>query len=392
MSNPNVVIFNGRLLPASETFVRSQAEGLRQFTPHYVGARRVSGLTLPSERTWVVNAGHSLGTLQELVFKSWGFAPGFVNRVRSLQPALIHAHFGVCGALALPIAQSLNLPLIVTYHGFDACMTDDYARRNSLSTRVYLRRREKLKQAAHSFIAVSQFIKQRLVQQGFPEHKIQVHYIGVDTDLFQPEVNIQRQPVVLFVGRLTEKKGCEYLIRAMSQVQKVRSDAKLVVIGEGNLKDELKALAEKTLNHYEFLGVQPIDAVKQWMNQASVFVLPSVTTATGDSEGLPMVIIEAQAMGLPVISSIHAGIPEAITHGETGFLTAERDWEELAKHIVQLLQEPILWHQFSNNAQQRVRTHFNLKKQIQILEGIYQTVLDQTSEITTHRRVVECGS
>jgi glycosyltransferase involved in cell wall biosynthesis len=375
MSSPNIVIFNGRLLPASETFVRSQAEGLHRFTPYYVGARRVPGLTLPSERTLVVNRGNLLGTVQEFAFKSWGVAPGLLGRVRSLQPALIHAHFGVCGTLALPLSRALQLPLMVTYHGFDACMTDEYARRDSVSTRVYLRRREALKDEAHLFIAVSDFIKNRLIEQGFSEDKICVHYIGVDTEIFQPDAAITREPVVLFVGRLTEKKGCKYLIQAMAQVQSSLKDAKLVIIGDGNLYVELRALAEKTLQNYEFLGLQPPDVVKAWMNKASVFCVPSIQASTGDCEGFGIVFAEAQAMGLPCVSFASGGIPEAIAHGETGFLAAERDWKTLAEYILQLLKEPNLWQQFSENGRNRVLTHFNLKQQTKALEDIYRAVL-----------------
>lgn len=375
MEKPVIAIFSGRLLPASETFVKAQAEGLTQFTPYFAGARLVQGLSLPAERTLVVNQGKPWGNVQEYVFKQTGFAPAFYRRLKHINPQLIHAHFGVCGTLALPLASTLRCPLVVTYHGFDACMTDDYAQRNSISTRVYLRRRESLKKNAQLFIAVSQFIKERLIQQGFPQDRIHVHYIGVDTHRFQPDVTLAREPVVLFVGRLTEKKGGEYLIRAMEQVQAARPDARLVVIGDGDQADNLKALAHSLLHHYEFLGVQPSDVVRRWMNQASVLVAPSVTTATGDSEGLPTVIIEAQAMGLPVVSSIHAGIPEAVIHETTGFLTAERDWRSLSGYILQLLEDPALWQRFSTQGRSRVLEQFNLTRQTEILETIYQSVL-----------------
>lgn len=376
---PTVLIFNGRLLSASETFVKAQAEGLRQFSPYYVGARRVPGLSIPPETSLVVNNGGLWGKAQEWGFKQLGVAPQIYPHLRQLNPVLMHAHFGVCGALALPMVQTLNIPLLVTYHGFDACMTDAYARQDSLSTRVYLQRRNALKHKAQQFIAVSQFIKDRLVQQGFPESKILVHYIGVNVDQFQPDLSLLREPVVLFVGRLTEKKGCEYLIRAMAQVQATNATATLVVIGDGALRPQLEAQAKTSLKNYKFLGVQPPTVVREWMNKASVLAAPSVTTPTGDSEGLPMVIIEAQAMGLPVVGSVHAGIPEAIAHGKTGFLAPERDWTALASHIQHLLENPDLWQQFSHAGQQRVQANFNLSRQGHALEAIYQSVIDRVA-------------
>jgi colanic acid/amylovoran biosynthesis glycosyltransferase len=377
ISKPNLIVFNGRLLAKSETFIRAQGEGLQNFTPYYVGARLINGLSLPPERTLVVNQGGAMGTTQELIFKFWGAAPKLCHQVKQLNPVLLHAHFGVCGALALPLARTLKLPLLVTFHGIDATMSDDYARRESISTRIYLRRREALKRETNLFVTVSNFLKAQLIQQGFPEDKIVVHYIGVDTDIFQPEADVVREPVVLFVGRLVEKKGCEYLIKAMAQVQATRPDVELVVIGDGPLRSSLEHLANSSLLRYRFLGVQPPEIVRSWMNKATVFSVPSVRAASGDCEGFGIVFAEAQAVGLPVVSFAHGGITEAVAHGETGFLATERDFQELAKYILQLFAEPMLWQQFSTNGQKRVLTKFNLRKQTQALEEIYQMVQHQ---------------
>lgn len=377
MSNPKVVFFCGRLLPPSETFIKAQSEGLEQFTPYYVGTRLIEGLTLPSERTLTVNQGGVLGNLEEVVFKVSGFAPRLDRQVEELQPALIHAHFGVCGALALPFMRRSKLPMIVTFYGLDATMKDDYARKESISTRVYLQRREALKREANLFIAVSEFIKGKLIEQGFPADKIIAHYYGVNTEKFTPDPSIPRERVVLFVGRLAEKKGCEYLIQAMAQVQEKMNDVELVIIGDGPLRESLEALAAKSLRRYRFLGLQPSDVVKSWMNRSLMLAVPSVTASTGDSEGLPTVVVEAQSMGLPVVGSIHAGIPQAVVHEETGFLAPERDWKTLAEYIMRLLLDPDLWQRCSVNGQKRVRDSFDLSKQTRILEDIYRSVLPQ---------------
>lgn len=374
ITKSNLVFFSGLLLPPSETFIRAQGEGLQQFTPYYVGSRLVKGLSLPSERTLVVNRGGALGTAQEGLFKLLGSAPRLYKQVQQLNPVLIHAHFGLNGSLALPLARTLKIPMLVTFHGSDATKKDEYVRR-SISHQVYFRRREALKREARLFIAVSEFIKSKLVEQGFPQDKIVVHHIGVDTEVFQPDPAVPRQPVVLFVGRLAEKKGCEYLIRAMAQVQASLPDVELVIIGDGPLRLELEHLAASSLHRYQFLGLQPPQVVKSWMNRSLMLAAPSITASTGDSEGLPTVVVEAQAMGLPVVGSVHAGIPQAVLHGETGFLAAERDSKGLAEHILRLLKDPILWQSFSCNGQQRVRNLFDLRKQNQALENIYEAVL-----------------
>jgi colanic acid/amylovoran biosynthesis glycosyltransferase len=376
-SQPNVLIFNGRLLPKSETFIRAQSEGLQQFTPYYTGVRQIDGLALPPDRTLVINSGQIWGTAAEALFKFTGLAPTLVPRLQTLNPVLIHAHFGVCGTLALPLARSLKLPLVVTFHGLDATMSDAHARQDSVTTRLYLQRREQLKQDATLFITVSEFIKGHLLRQGFPAEKIKVHYIGVDTKHFQPNPQTPRESIVLFVGRLVEKKGCEYLIRAMGQVQAQRPDVKLVVIGEGILRSDLEAKARTLLKNYEFLGIQPSEVVKSWMNRASILAAPSVTGANGDSEGLPIVILEAQSMGLPIVSTVHAGIPEAVIHEKTGFLAPERDSDTLAEAISRLLAEPELWRAMSQAGMERIRSSFDLHQQTRKLEHLYDQILQQ---------------
>lgn len=375
MSNSNVIFFNGRLLPPSETFIRAQGEGLQKFTPYYVGAHRVQGLSLPNERTLVVNQGGLIGSLEEGLFKLSGFAPKIYRELQKLNPVLVHAHFGICGALALPLAQTLQIPMIVTAYGIDVTMKDIYARRASLSHRIYFQRQEALKQKTRLFIAISKFIKDKLLEKGFPASKIIVHPIGADLNIFRPDDTVLREPVVLFVARLVEKKGCEYLIRAMSKVQATMPDVELVLIGDGSLRMSLEELAKSKLKRYRFLGVQPPKVVRDWMSRARVFCVPSITAESGDTEGLGVVFAEAQAMGLPVVSTTNGGIPEVVANDKTGFLTLERDWESLAESILRLLKDPNLWQRFSTQGQEYVKANFDQTKQASILENIYQSVL-----------------
>lgn len=377
-SKPAVIIYRDHLLEPSETFVRSQAETLQRFTPYYVGSQRVPGLSIPEKQTFVVNHGGALGKTSQVCYKLCGFAPAFFQRIRKLNPVLIHAHFGPDGLMALPLVRDLAIPLIVTFHGYDITVKDEYLRHLSYTNRVYLRRKEVLKREARLFIAVSKFIKEKLLEQNFPSDKLVQHYIGVAPELFQPNP-MPREPMVLFVGRLTEKKGCEYLIRAMSRVQAVRPEVELTIIGDGPLRTNLEHLAEELLCRYQFLGVQPPESVRNWMNRAQVFSVPSITAESGDSEAFGIVFAEAQAMGLPVVSFATGGVVEAVAHGETGFLAAERDWEVLAEYILHLLKDETLWQQFSQKGQERVRTLFNLHRQNSVLEDIYSSVLQRNA-------------
>lgn len=371
----NIIIFNSLLLPPSQTFIRDPAEKLEKFTAYYVGSRRVKGLELPKERTLVVNQGNFLGKIEEQFFKLTGIAPQLYNQVKDLKPALIHAQFGLSGVLVLPWVEALNIPLIVHYRGADATISEAASKYSSLNHWLYFRKKDTLKVKTRLFLTVSQFIRQKLISQGFPQEKIINHYHGVDIKQFAADPQLSREPIVLFVGRLTEKKGCKYLIEAMSRVQQMNSEVKLVIIGDGPLRAELETQAQKSLRRYQFLGVQPPQTVKNWMNRAWLLAAPSMTSSQGDAEGLPNVVLEAQAMSLPVVSTVHAGIPEAVLDGVTGYLSPEADSSHLASSIMRLTQNHTIWQSMSYKGREHVETHFDRDKQTKVLEGLYSDVL-----------------
>jgi colanic acid/amylovoran biosynthesis glycosyltransferase len=375
MSKPHVVLFSSLLLPPSQTFIKAQGEQLQKFTPYYVGSRSVEGLPLPPERTRVINQGGLVGKVEESWFKVSGQSSRLSQHLSQINPAIIHAQFGLSGALVLPLARSLRLPLIVHFRGADATLTESSSRYLSLNHWIYFRRRAALQQEANLFLTVSEFIRQKLIEQGFPGDRVITHYHGVDTTQFCPEPQIPREPVVLFVGRLTAKKGCSDLIKAMACIQAVLPNMRLVIIGDGSLREDLEASAAQTLQNYQFLGTQPADVVKSWMNRASLLITPSITSDEGDSEGLPNVVMEAQAMGLPVVGTLHAGIPEAVIHGLTGFLVPEHDVQGLAEYSLQLLNDQDLWQSMSDRGREYMKSNFERTTRTQVLEQIYESIL-----------------
>ena len=280
----------------------------------------------------------------------------FLEEIRSARPTLIHAHFAPDGVHALPLAAELNLPLLVTLHGYDVTAQDDS--RNPLHQILRQRGLDNLRVRATLFLCVSEFIRERAIAAGFPADKLLVHHIGVDVSSFQPSAQTDSSNTILFVGRLTEKKGCEYLIRAMRQVRQQVPSAQLIVAGDGPLRSSLEQLARKTGTAVTFTGRLGHDAVRKYMENARVFAIPSVTAPNGDSEGLPMVLIEAQAMGIPVVATRHAGIPEGILDGERGLLCDEFDVTGLARHIAHLLTNQQLWNDHHQRGPAFVREHF----------------------------------
>jgi colanic acid/amylovoran biosynthesis glycosyltransferase len=370
-----VLIYKTELLHLSETFIEAQARALKIFRPQFVGLRRAAkSLVLPNDAIILTKNNRVSSRLQILLYRILGIAPSFMRTLQAVKPALLHSHFATESITALPIADHLNIPLIVTLHGADVTVNDS-AMRDSFGGRLYLRGREQLQRRASLFICVSEFIKQKAIEKGFPREKLYTHYIGIDRGRFAPSGQQRKGESILFVGRLTEKKGCQYLLRAVALVQQKRSQARVTILGDGPLRSSLEVLARQLRVRCTFLGAQPADVIRQHLEATRILCVPSVTAANGDSEGLGMVFAEAQCMGVPVVSFAHGGIPEIVENGKTGLLAPEFDYTQLANHILTYLTEDGFWRQSAEQGAERIRTGFDLEAQTAKLEVLYAKVI-----------------
>jgi glycosyltransferase involved in cell wall biosynthesis len=369
-----IVVFRIQLLPPSETFIVAQAAAMRRFSPYFVGWRRMAGIELPADKSWTVDGGGLRGKLRELRFRYLGPTRDELARLRARTPRLVYAHFAPDGYAAMQLAQELGVPLVTALHGFDVTMSDAAIAATRLG-REYLQGRSRLQQQGALFLTCSAYVRQRGLELGYPAERTIVHSIGVDVERFKPPTFRRREEIVLFVGRLVEKKGCGNLIEAMAEVQLRHPAAELVVIGGGALRVDCEARAACRRVRCRFLGHQPTAVVREWMARAAVFCVPSAVAASGDAEGFGMVFIEAQAMGLPVVSTRSGGIPEAVKDGETGLLVTERDPRALAEAILKLMQDDALWQRYSLAGRTRVVDNFNLAQQTGRLESVFQQLL-----------------
>ena len=370
---PNVIIFTEHLLYPSETFIQAQAGALCEYEPVFAGSRRVRGLELPQEKVHLVNRGGPFARLHEIRFKIWGSAPALAKQLQALNPILLHAHYGPSGLCVLPLASMLKVPLITTFHGSDITITDLCHSQTYPAYRYYVANRGKLRASSSTFLAVSKFVRRKMLEQGFQEDKILVAYTGVDTMKFKP-ASTEDLPIILFVGRLGEQKGAEFAIRAASEVQRQLPNVELVLIGDGPLRKELETLARQSLRRYRFLGVRAPWEVCDWMNRASVLCMPSLTMPSGEAEGFGMVCAEAQAVGKPVVAFNSGAIPEIIRHGQTGFMAADRDWQSLAQYLATLLKNTELRERFGRAGREVIVREFDLEHCTRRLERIYGMV------------------
>lgn len=375
---PTVLIFRTELLPASETFILSQAGALRRFTPVFAGLRRVRcGLDPDTAETILLSDSHSTAQrLRRRIFLETGIAPAFSRAIRQRQPALVHAHFAVDAAAALPLAKELDVPLVVTLHGYDVTTHPEVLRR-SATGQVFLRRKAELIERAKVFLCVSEHLRRHAVARGFPEGKLRTLPIGVDLDLFAPDPlrSRARDPIILFVGRLVEVKGCAYLIRAMALVEQRYPDAKLILVGDGPLLDSLRAEARGAARQITFLGPQPPAVVRDLMHRATVLAAPSVVTREGNSEALGLAVCEAQAMGLPVVGFRGTGVEEAVADEETALLVQPGNERALAEALCDILEDPVLAKRMGAAGRRRAEERYSLAAQTAKLEDIYAGLL-----------------
>jgi colanic acid/amylovoran biosynthesis glycosyltransferase len=322
-------------------------------------------------------------TRQVLNRRDFGYQAASLSalyRLAKLQSAsnrydVLHAHFGPVGNSFRFARELLRAPLLVSFHGYDFTTVP---RRHGPT--VY----RKLFSQADLVTVNSDYMGQKLQPLGCPPEKIRKLSYGIDLEKFPflPRSLAQDAPFhIVTVGRLVEKKGIEYVIRALAQVARQHPQLHYDVIGDGPLREQLQQLAREQSvdNIVHFHGAVNGDVVRELLYQAHVFVLASVTAQDGDEEGTPVSLLEAQAVGLPVISTLHSGIPEIVLDGQSGWLVPERDPEALADRLIYLLEHRELWAPIGNRGRNLVEAHFSTAKCITALLDIYAELREQYS-------------
>jgi colanic acid/amylovoran biosynthesis glycosyltransferase len=365
-----------RVFPlVSEAFITEQAENMKRFEPTFISSTLVERTSFPNislnryDRLKLKQITHLL-TRDPILFGS------SLKELSEL--ALIHAHFGPDGVYAMALAQKLKIPFLVTFHGYDITISrQSLWRTGKFLYYQLIFHEEQLKKKAAAFIAVSHFIQKKLLEKGYPQEKIILHHIGVNTARFSPTQSKADERYILCVGRHTEKKGIDTLLRAFALIAEKHPKVSLIQVGQGTMTAYLHTLAKKLKisQRVHFLGAQKHDTVLKLMQGAEIFALPSQTAQNGDCEGLPIVLNEASACGIPVISTFHSGIPEAILDGETGFLVQEKDYQSLAEKLDILLGDLSLCQTMGKQGREFICESFDIRKQTQKLELIYTALV-----------------
>jgi glycosyltransferase involved in cell wall biosynthesis len=225
---------------------------------------------------------------------------------------------------------------------------------------------------ASRVIAVSNHMLDQLVDLGCPSERIVLSPYGVDIDRFDGARPKEAAPLLLALGRLVPKKGPLLTLRAFATVQAEEPQTRLVMLGDGPLRDQCVDFARELGidQSVDFPGSVDHVEVAARMRQARCFVQHSLRAEDGDSEGTPVAVLEASSCGLPVVSTKHAGIVDAVIDGEGGFLVEEGDVDGMARQILRLVREPELAEKMGTAARQHVKANYSSEESLGRLRSV----------------------
>jgi colanic acid/amylovoran biosynthesis glycosyltransferase len=295
--------------------------------------------------------------------------------LRLRRAKLLHAHFGLHGIWGLRMRRALGLPLVTTFYGHDLSR-DSYV---ASCRRGYL----ELFKEGSLFLVEGPHMRDRLEALGCPSEKIIIQRIAIPISRMpylarKPKVK-EKKAVIIFSGRFVEKKGLLIALQALHNVWRRRTDFEFRVIGDGPLRPEV----ERFIRDHEMglcvrlLGFLDYRSYQEQMIEADLFLHPSVTAADGDSEGgAPTTILEAQALGLPIISTFHADIPHVVLPGASALLSAEKDIAGLTANIMRLLENRDLWARMGEAGRRHVAQFHDMDREGVRLERIYDDLIE----------------
>lgn len=284
--------------------------------------------------------------------------PAIVANARQTYVADVFlVHFGYAGALANKLRELgiLQGKQATVFHGADI------SRRHILDEHKQDYRN--LFQQSELMLPISHLWQNKLIEMGCPPDKIHVTRMGIEPEKFnfQPRDAFHKPLRIVSVARLTEKKGLDVAVKASAILKQRGGQFQYTIIGNGDQDQMMRDFIarEEMDDCVSMPGFKPQEEIRQALNEADIFLLPSKTAADGDMEGIPVALMEAMAVGLPVVSTFHSGIPELIEHNVSGWLVKEDDADALADALLKLSQGEVDVAPVVAAARQKVETEFN---------------------------------
>ncbi len=369
---PAVACLRLVFLPPPEAVAVEQLRALRHYVPVVLAAHAPSAAAMPPGAVCTLEALNPLAwVLNRAALALGGSCPHFERRMREAGCRLIHLRSASEARYGLALKARTQLPLVTAFDG------PDVGSRLRHRPRVY----ERLFAAGDLFLASCQAVRKQLLALGCPDALVRVHYPGLDLERIAyagRESAAGGLVNILMVGQMVERKGIAYALQAFAAVHRYQRRVALTLIGDGPVRPAVEALLREMnlRGAVRLLGAQPREVVLAEMARAHLYLQPSVTSADGDAEGIPMALVEAMASGLPVVATWHGGIPEIVADGRSGYLVSERNAHALAERLRHLAEHPELWAAFGRAGREIVESRFGLEQQAAELEAWYDELTE----------------
>ena len=358
----------------TETFVRANLRGLPFKTLAYFGDE--FRLRRPLQSAYAFSV-YISKIFYRLGLRRLGtFPPSLVVWIlcKRYQPDVLIVEFGFHAIRMMDAAAWTGTPLIVQFHGSDAFA-------HQRITAELRERYRRLFRVAASVIVKSLPMREQLLRFGASSDQLVVSPCGADSSLFYGAVPGDSPPLFVAVGRFVPKKAPHLTIRAFADAcarvsPALSRELRLVMVGDGPLLEECRRLVSdlKLENQISFPGLCSPQSVAELMRSCRAFVQHSMVAPDGDSEGSPVSVVEAQLSGLPVVSTRHAGIPEVVVEGKSGFLVDEGDVLGMADFIIRLAEDPDLAARLGSFASSRAISSFTIQHHIDDIADVVRRV------------------
>lgn len=382
MPNPlNILVIVDKFFPVSETFIYNHIVSLKDHNVLLIGRKRENQdrFSLPPHfETITLYDNKWIKFFHKLWNPEYRHNPFLVKelkkQVRKHKIDLVISHYGPIAIKSAHVFSSMGVKQIACFHGFDLS--------RKLAQKKYRKELKKISGDLDSSIIPSKFLKDRLIELGFENSKIKQIPYGVDLERVENSSKIEWEDNkirILHAGRLIPKKGLLDLLDVIAKLE-LGDKIELIVIGDGAEMPQVKQKVQDLHMHtyVRLLGEQPHDVVLLYMKSVDIYVLNSRVDQSEETEGFPNTILESMASGAAVISTYHAGIPEAIDHDQNGILVEERDNEGLKRSLQELIDSPEKRKKLSENAKEKAFSEFGYNHmQSSILELINQLSIER---------------
>ncbi len=363
-------------LPLTENWIFTLVKNFVDYNPVMLSRKRDNIDKFPIHQIVSLSDLNKLRYNYNFVFfKTRKYFPVFKKLCLKNKASILHIHFGYHGIKSIKLKQKLKIPMVCSFYGNDAYINQD--------NDDYYRKLKLLFKQAEKILVLGPTMKERLIEIGCPDHKIQIHHLGIELNQIKfKKRTLPKNKNIRFMiaSSFVPKKGIDDALKALHIIQN-NLNFSLDIIGDGYLNEELRqmvgslGLGERVTFH----GYQPYENVLDLAHKSHVLLHPSKTAKNNDKEGTPMVIAAVMATGLPVVATYHSDIPELITNKVTGFLAKENNPKDFSNAILNLIEDRKKYEECSIRSRQHIEQEFDACLQSKKLELIY-------SELEQHKQ------